>query len=310
MELASRPHRWPEMRKLQAKFFDGLLHKVTETETEVLKILGLPSIADVRHYELTDTEAESKDKFTLSEKQETAYKKIIKHWAEEILGSKAARKKQVEEDEAIYNYYMLSAFAIGAEKTLEQVLREAPKWMDRDKLRRLYQAASLDNRYLKAVIEQGGTRIKTKLAKDYITDVLRELRIMASNGENPNVTGRWLHRQIGEGASWYWNRIARSESALAVNSAFMSNAREFKVPYVEWSAAPTACVICMQFDGKRWKLGESPSPVESTHPFCLCNLLTIYVNEDQPIQQAWDRETPYDKPYSREEREALEQIFG
>jgi hypothetical protein len=281
---------------------------VTEHETEALKILGLPSIDRVRHMTLADSEPDSKDKFTLNDSQVSAYKKDIKHWAEELIGTKAA-KKEVTEEEAIYDYYMLSAFSISAQKTLEDAIRNAPDWMDKDKLRSVFQGASLKNKYLRSVIDEGGVRIKTKLAKDYINEVLKQLRVMAIDGENPNIVGRWLHQTIGESASWYWNRLARSESVLALNSAFMANARAFSVPYVEWSAAPTACEICMQFNGKQWKLGENPEPVNDSHPFCLCVLLTIYVTEE-PIQSSWTRETPYDQPYTAEERQALQEVFG
>ena len=275
LELSSRPHRWPEMRKLQAKFFDGLLHKVTEREIDALKILGLPDINKIRHAELTDAEQSGSDKFTLNESQEAAYKKNIKQWAEELLGTAVVRK-QIEEDEAVYNYYMLGAFAVGAERTLEDTLRAAPDWMDKNKLRRLFQAASLKNKYLAAIIKEGGIRIKTRLAKDYINDALKQLRRMASEGTGPMTAGRWMHKSIGEGQSWYWNRIARTESALAVNGALRANAVQFKVPYVEWDAASTACEICMQFQGKQWKTGENPWPVNDTHPHCTTKSTKIY----------------------------------
>jgi hypothetical protein len=154
----------------------------------------------------------------------------------------------------------------------------------------------------------GGDRIKTRLALDYIKEVLAELKNMAQAGTNPLEVGRRLHRLIGEGSSWYWNRLARSESVLAINSAFMSNARAFKVPYQTWSASTTACDICTAFDGRSWRLGDGPEPVLDSHPSCQCALLTTYLTDD-PIQSEWTRETPYDRPYTREERDLLETLF-
>lgn len=310
MELATHKHRWPEMRKIQKDAFDSYMDFVTEYEIDILRLFELPEIDDVRK-SVIGVPIDIEGTFSIKDGQIKQYKRIINNWAVDILGKKLfdrAKTKEVEDMEGTYPFYEAMAFNLTAQKTLENALRTAPDWMDKDKLKALIQLASTQDEYYNGVLTQGGTRIKTRLALNHIKEVLEALREMARTGTNPLEVGRWLHKTIGEGSSWYWNRLARSESVLASNAAFFSNAERFKVPYQEWSASSTACEICAAFDGKTWRIGQGPEPVLSTHPHCMCNLSTIYVTEDN-TQSPWTRATPYDKPYTREERELLESLF-
>jgi hypothetical protein len=45
-------HRWPEIRKMQVKFFDALMKEVTEFEVETLRLFGLPDIDTIRRVAL------------------------------------------------------------------------------------------------------------------------------------------------------------------------------------------------------------------------------------------------------------------
>lgn len=305
-------HQWPEVRKMQGQYFKALMKEVTEFEIDTLRLFGLPDIDKVRMYSLDQDVSPVSGTFEYNAGQINQYKKLVTGLGKDILGEKLFDslkvQKGVDDNTAAYPYYEAMAFNIAAQKTLENALSEAPEWLDEEKLRSLIQLATTQNEYYKAILEEGGTRIKTRLALDYIKDVLEELRNMAASGTNPLEVGRRLHKLVGEGSSWYWNRLARSESVLAINSAFMANSRAFKVPYQTWSASSTACEICAAFDGRTWPLGFGPEPVADSHPNCGCNLETTYVTED-PIQSEWTRESPYDKPYTREERELLESLF-
>ncbi len=311
MELATHQHRWPEMRKIQKDAFNSYMDFVTEYEIDILRLFKLPEIDDIRKASL-GVPIDSDGTFSINDGQIKQYKRLINNWAVDILGKKLfdkAKIKEVDDLEGTYPFYEAMAFNLTAQKTLENALRTAPDWMDKDKLRALIQLASTQDEYYNGVLTEGGTRIKTQLALNHLKEVIAALKEMAKTGTNPLEVGRWLHKHIGEGASWYWNRLARSESVLASNAAFFSNAEKFKVPYQEWSASSTACEICAAFDGKTWRIGQGPEPVLSTHPHCMCSLNTIYVTEDN-IQSPWTRATPYDKPYTREERELLESLFA
>lgn len=297
IELAARPHRWKKMRELQKRFFNAFMAEVTEKEIELLGILRLPDIDTVRRLELRDEE-ESGGTFRVTPSQIRAVEDVLNDWREEILGADLA--KQVGATEAIYPFHMLEAFALASDKYMQDIIREfdaSPEEIERRRVR-----ASLDNPYLRRMILAGGQRIRTDLGKKYINEVVAALKRMAKEGQNPFVVGRWLHKNIGEGKSWYWNRLARSESALAANAAFNANGYTYGVKYEEWSAAPGCCEICAYFDGKQWPFGEGPEPVTDTHPHCLCVLRHIYIPSDS-VQDRWTRQSPYERAYTREERD-------
>jgi hypothetical protein len=276
LELASRKHRWPKVRKLQVDFFRAFMEEVTEIEIEVLRLLNLPDINEVRRAEFQD-ETEGSGRFRFTDRMSKELGKLFKKWREEVLGTEGA--KQVEPMEAIYPYYMLSAFSIGADKTYNDVLKDLPGYLDPEQLEAARLSATMENPYLRGVFEEGGKRIKTELGRKHIARVNTELVFMASEGTNPIEVGRWLHRDIGEGKAWYWKRIARSESALAIDAAFSASAEKYGIPYERFSTAANACPICMQFSNDIWRVDEGPHPVHDTHPHCVekhCKIYTQY----------------------------------
>jgi len=140
-----------------------------------------------------------------------------------------------------------------------------------------------NNKYLQGVVKEGMKRVKTKLAQDYRDGVLSWMRIMAREGHNPLYIAKWLHNEY-EGKAWYWNRLARSESALALNAGYDSWADEANVLYDEWSAAGDACLICAAFDGQVWKRGEGAEPVSDTHPHSVQKFTRVFTSNGwEPI---------------------------
>ncbi len=304
LELASRKHRWPKMRKLQADFFNAFMEEATEQEIEILNILALPDIETVRQAEFTDVDdvgETGKFRYTLMMNEELD--RVFYEWREELLGTEAV--KTVDPMSATYPFHQLSAFSIGTDQVFRDALRELPDYVDSEELKRRRIQAALDNPYLRAVIRDGGNRIKEELGKKHIRLIKIALREKAKEGQNPLQVARWLHKEVGEGKAWYWRRLARSESVLAADAAFESSIRQYQIPYERWSAAPTACPICMQFQGRVWSAGRGPHPVSDTHPHCLCVRRVVYVT-DKPIQRPWQRESPYSRLYTREELENIE----
>ena len=268
VQLASKPHRWPRMRKIQKEFFDSLIDAVTAAEVDMLAALKLPSIDAVRRSIATGQVAET-GSFDFTPAMSAAMDRIIDELLVKIMGRDLARSKQLDESEMpLLHYYDLAAYTVGLDELFKLIKKYIPAGFDIDLSDLTKPLPTLDNAYLEAMIKEAGKRIKTRLALERLPEVKRILIDMARNRDYPMKAARYLHKAIGEGDAWYWNRIARSEPILAVNEARRELAKVNGTKYVEWSAGAGACIICTAYDGKQWKEGESPQPVASSHPHC------------------------------------------
>jgi len=315
MQLASKPHRWPKMRKVQADFFNSLMDAVTSMEIDMLAALKLPIITQVRNSLATGVIPET-GTFIFTEAMSKALDRITMEFLVKLMGEDMASKQLGADEMPIIHYHSLEGYTVGLEEYIKLIKKYLPDFMEPKDLK--VPLPNVDNIYLDNMIEEAGKRIKTRMvgspaggryriAAGRLTELKNILIDMARNREYPMKTARYLHKYFGEGDAWYWKRIARSEAALAGNAARKELARINKTKYVEWSAGAGACVICSAFDGKRWKLGESPEPVASSHPHCGCVLIDLFFNEDETMP-AWNRD-PYENPFRREELEDIERLI-
>ncbi len=315
LELASRQDRSPKRRRLMAEFFREVATQVTQFEKDALKIFGLPDIDKVRAAAVTGDIPDDEKPWAFPDGVLADYKRRVVELGIDLLGDDLYEKAKALDEyagiEGIVPYQEFNAFAIGIDETYEQLLRKVdPGSLDESRLRRERARATKVNPYYKAVVSDGAKRVKTRLALSYMDDVITALKRMAKDGKGPIAAGHALHNEVGEGALWYWMRITRSESALAINAGFNYTQQKYGVPYERWSAGPGACEICQYFGragSNIWPTGTGPQPIVDTHPHCLCHKDSVYVILDgQTPQPAWGRTTPYDQPYTERERRGME----
>jgi len=324
LELSSRTHRWKEIRSLMTDFFNATMQLVTDAEVDILQALNLPSIEEVRSSVVTGNVPDDETKWQFTQNMARDYRDILERWQYRFIGDPVIQEiKQVDEGEteeearrnSVYTFYLLAAVGAATPAFKKLFKRRLPDEMPADLVDNVDIMPTLDNPYLSAIQREGMKRVKRKFSRSSYDKAMRQLERMAREGRNPLEVGRWIHKNVGEGQGWYWNRITRSESALATNVVYNEMADRTGVLYDEWSGSPNMCRICAMFDGQIWKRGESPEPVTDSHPHCLCILVPNWVEpEDKPVRQRWDRESPYDRPYSgesgREELSRLEQYFN
>lgn len=286
MDLSWKKHRWKEVNKIQSEMFDAFMKLTTKHETEILKILNLPSIEVVR----TAYNQKSADQFEYNDYMGDSLDPIYKEWTDDIVG-----------DNGTYPFYMLSLFAAGLARIYKQMLDSAPNYMI-PFIRENNIMPSPSNPYLYHITNIGGKRIKTALAKEFMTTVKKELANMARQGLSPIEVARRLHRITGEGKAWYWLRLVRTESTLALGSAFDAMAEAEQCLYEEWSAGANACYGCAALDGQVWLVHQGPFPAEDTHPSCNCNREGLWTT-DKKVNPQWTRESPYDRRWTPEEVE-------
>jgi len=309
VELSQRKHRRKRNNVLLEKMFTSFAKKIVEFEIDTLKLFGLPNIDEIERV-ISDFDYEYPELSTieLNAKKKNAYKRIVNELSEDFTGKKDLIKKVSLDDLSLFQYYILNQFSATTEYVFQDILDSLPDDLDEGLLNTIMSsriAPVLDNVYLKKMIDKGGKRISTQLANDYFQDTYQTLVQMVKEGKDPYTMGGYLHKKVGKGKLWYWRRITRSESVLAMNSAFKAQSIASKVQYEVWSAALNACEICQGFDGLMWRLGEGPEPVSSTHPHCMCFKFPRYLTDGTAVMRSWNRSTPYDRPYSLEDVQAL-----
>ena len=188
----------------------------------------------------------------------------------------------------IVPFHQFGAFGIGLDKTRGQVERAS------DSVSSLPPALvpSWDNAYLKKIRKDSLKRLKAKIGQDYKREIFETLKMGAEEGWHPLDIARRLHRRVGEGQMWYWNRLARSEVAIALDAAFVAEAKNDGVPFEKWSTTGNPCPICAPLDGKIWRVGEGPRVVYDTHPHCLC-VKYVYLDVPGTLQPDFGSEWSY-----------------
>ncbi|WMM26670.1 hypothetical protein RBU61_08325 [Tissierella sp. MB52-C2] len=193
-------------------------------------------------------------------------KDAIKDFVIEMIG-------QGSEDEIIeyygtYGQYLLNAFGYGAIRGNQVIREEFPDYASETN----EIVANYNHPYVQELLRNGMELVSTK-AKNKKADVLNIMAEHAAVGDNPVEWARDLEYRLKKsitGERWYWERLARSESAMAIDRAEMAEYEAEGFFHCEWDAAPDACHICLSLDGQMWALEDAPKVVEDTHPHCRC----------------------------------------
>jgi len=167
-----------------------------------------------------------------------------------------------------YGQYLLHAFGYGTMRGNQVIREEFPD----DAAERNEIIANYNHPYVQELLRNGMELVKTK-AKDKEAQVINIMAEHAAVGDNPVEWARDLEYRLKKsisGERWYWERLARSESAMAIDRAEMAEYEAEGFFYCEWDAAPDACHICLSLDGQMWSLEDAPKVVEDTHPHCRC----------------------------------------
>ena len=297
LELQASQHPSKKVRDLQTRFFNAMIDLVSVYEQEALSIFKMPDIETVREAYITG-DTEYPGTFSISAQQAQRYRKMLSEWQYDLIADEDLLKQDTKEDEqsAVYNWYMLQLFAVGLVRNKKRGLINVPEDL-RPFVENINIMPDTNNEYLKAIKRDGLKRIKIKLSKDQRDYVLSQLRIMAREGHNPLYVAKWMHQEF-EGKAWYWNRLARSESTLALNASYDAWADQAQVQYDVWSTGGSRpCSVCSALDGNMWKRGEGPLPVADTHPNCNCERVAQWIAQGQHVNSQWRRPSPYDNPY-------------
>jgi hypothetical protein len=257
------------MREIQKTLFNEMMDLVTENEIRILRIFDLPGIDVARGKEIPE------QTFDMSigdiNNRLDRVRVILRRWLNDLTrGSNSP-----------YVFNMRSAFALG--------LTETQKLIDKAKSI----VNPLESEYYQQLIMEGLERISADLTIEHLNEIYQILVEGKAQLKSTAQVARDLHRHIGEGASWHWLRLAKSECVIASARAYDAQSDANGIEFDEWSAAPGACDICDALDGEVWRRGQGPSPVSDTHPHCGCVRIPLFFYDGE-TQRRWDRSSPYE----------------
>jgi len=298
LELSKRQHRNPKAAKGMIEFFKAAMDEVTEQETDLLRILKFPEI-DIIRMEYISGEPDKEGNFDFTPAMSREIDAIFENWQLEMLGSEQIKKEFVSDNDAIYPHYMLQMFGIGVAAN-DEIFEGARVGASVPMINVPGAAITFSDAYLLAVLRDGASRLRAKLSLKHAKEIKKIIRQMAKEGVHPLTAGRWLHKNVGEGNAWWWKRITRSESALALDAAFDNSLSRFRPPYEYFSAGGGACDMCAYYDGMRFRAGHGVHPVSDTHPSCMCCRRPDWTTPEK-IQPDYNRPSPYDVPITPQE---------
>lgn len=197
---------------------------------------------------------------------EDRIKEAIQDFVVEMIGDGSG--DEIIEYYGTYGQYLLNAFGYGTVRGNETIKEEFPDVA----AERNIIIANYNHPYVQELLRNGMELVTTK-AKDKEAQVINIMAEHAAVGDNPVEWARDLEYKLKKaisGERWYWERLARSESAMAIDRAEMAEYEAEGFFYCEWDAAPDACNICLSLDGQMWPLEEAKRVVEDTHPHCRC----------------------------------------
>lgn len=257
-----------EIEALMDRFEAEMFGEVEKLEKGILRVIGLQQ--DGKSAKMLKDIAPGSH-FYLTADQTREIQQLFEEFVSELLGDVQGLGDNERADyHAYYVNNMLMAFGLGAEDAWQWVKADIPEIAPADGPKT---KPDLNTPYVRELINNGMQLVVTRAQEKYI----RVMSIMAEHaavGDNPN---RWaaslynsLHGELG-GERWYWKRLARSESAMAIDRAADEEYEAEGVLYVEWVAAPDACVkYCKPLDNNIYTTRNAPRVVVDTHPHCRC----------------------------------------
>ena len=239
----TRTFAWPELDRLEEGYENRLKSDWAEllTRFKVILKLGLPPIKDAG--------ADGEDSFEVTAEQEAAMAQALKVMIAAYAVTAADSPVNWFYAQSMSLGFIRAAEMLGYPQALLSILKNSLIY---DKLR-----------------EEGFEMVRENVTRAIVEKIIPELRAYMLAGANPLSAAHRLENLFGA-ANSNWERLARSEMALAAELAKKEEWRAWEVARMEFAPAPDACALCWSLAGE-YDLEECPVPVRDTHPRCRCS---------------------------------------
>lgn len=128
--------------------------------------------------------------------------------------------------------------------------------------------------------KRGLELVTTVTARAFRDDIIARLVSGEYDGMNPVDVARQLRQRFGA-HDYDWQRLARSETAMAQVDGKLEQYREAGITHVNYITANDGRVsrICRELkDGSPYPIAKAPVPVRDSHPNCRCSVRGVVVD--------------------------------
>ncbi len=237
----TRPVPWPELDKVEADYESRL--KVDWQELAV----RIFTIAKFDPASLALAKAPLEETFTLTPEQIAQIKQAV---------TDALSDYSLSNPDTPINTAYGESYSLGLDQAARQVGAERPI-LDIIKNKEIYDELR----------SNGFELVKDNMTRAITDKIIPEMQAHVIAGSNPLSVAERLKKQFGDQNS-SWERLARTEMALAAETAKTNEWQKRGIKKVEFYPAPDACPICQALKGT-YDLDKCPRiPV---HPRCRCS---------------------------------------
>jgi SPP1 gp7 family putative phage head morphogenesis protein len=126
------------------------------------------------------------------------------------------------------------------------------------------------------LVKDGFKLVKKGTTREITTKVIAEMEAQMLAGTNSRHVADVLSK-VFENANDNWERLARSEMAMAAETAKIDEFKAEGIARMHYYAAFDACPICLPLEGD-YDINDVPLPVRDTHPRCYCTLGPVIID--------------------------------
>lgn len=244
----TRPIPAPEVEQVEKDYEMSLVASTEELETTVLTILNLqpPGKSAKAPEDLPDPLT-----FTFTEEQRAQVYKAMDDFTDSWAPAN-------DPDELISFYYGES-YSLGLVQAATLLGKERPV-LDIIKNNEIYDE----------LVANGFELVKEGTTREIQNKVIAEMEAQVLAGSNPQHVANRL-AGIFDNANSNWQRLARSEMAMAAERAKLEEMKAEGETRVFFYVASDGCPICQALKGE-YDIDDAPVAVRDTHPNCYCTL--------------------------------------
>ena len=239
----TRPLPWPQLDQVESDYEARLKADWNEFAVKLFTICKL----DPASIALGMGKAPAEESFTFSEEQRAA----ILREMESYIGL-----YHFEDPDSPLRMYYGESYSLGLIQAA-QLVGESRPILDIIKNSEIYAE----------LVQNGFQLVKDNATRAIQERIMAEMQAHTIAGSNPLNVAERLKKLFGDQNS-SWERLARTEMALAAETAKSNEWAEWGVEKVDFVPAPDACPICLALRGE-YKLSECP--VIPVHPRCRCS---------------------------------------